>query len=386
MHDRVVELVDDFGARNCRPRQWLQARLAVAVDHHAGRQWAQIRPVTGNEHDAEMLVPSCGRGDSSWRPILGTAVVARLLERGFLYRIRRALQVPACRPVRARVLRRAELADAAAEFVGVEMSVTAVDERRERAVGEGQKRGVRALGGTCRVPGAGQRAHARNVPAAQEADDVDLMRALAEHDPAAARGRELLGSARTIEKIGVVLGVDHPHAAHRSAGDDLARAQDGAIEAVAVADDQKHVGTLGRVDHAATLFERDRHRFLDQRVLAARGRQRDVRGVMLMRRSDVNHFDAFVGAELVDRRVHPRAEVRGEAPGRFGARVCRGNQLEARIRGQRGEHQRERAPQTGDADAQSAFRHIGSPFRRRAGLTLGPSTARMKMPNVCLET
>src|SRR5207253_6827447 len=127
MHDRVVEFVDDFGAWNCRPGQRLQARLAVAVDHHAGRQWAQVRPVAGNEHDAEMLVPSCGRGDSSWRPILGTAVVARLLERGFLYRIRRALQVPACRPVRARVLRRAELADAAAEFVGVEMSVTAVD-------------------------------------------------------------------------------------------------------------------------------------------------------------------------------------------------------------------------------------------------------------------
>ena len=86
-------------------------------------------------------------------------------------------------------------------------------------------------------------------------------------------------------------------------------------------------------------------------MLAARGCQRDVRGVMLMWRSDVDHLDAFVGAKLVDRRVHSRAEVRGEAPGRVGARVCRGNQLEARIRGQGREHQRERAPQTGDADA-----------------------------------
>ncbi len=179
-----------------------------------------------------------------------------------------------------------------------------------------------------------QNSHALNVAAAQEPDHVDLMCTLAEHDPAATRGRKLLGPARTIEEIGVVLGVDHLHATHRSAVDDLARAQDWVIEAVAVADDQTHVGALGRVDHVAALFERDRHRFLDQRVLAAGGGQRDVRGVMLMRRSDINHLDAFVRAELVDRHIHPRAEVGSEAPGCLGARVRRGNQLESRIRGQ----------------------------------------------------
>ena len=93
------------------------------------------------------------------------------------------------------------------------------------------------------------------------------------------------------------------------------------------------------------------HRLLDEHMLSTRRGQRDVLGMMLMRRGDVNHLDAGIGAELLDRRIRPRAEVGGETRGRLDTRVRGRDQLEAQIRGQVGEHKRERAPQTRDADA-----------------------------------
>ena len=57
VNDRGVEFIDDVGARDLRFRQWLQARFAIAVNHHPRRQGAQVRPVAGYDDDAEVLVP-----------------------------------------------------------------------------------------------------------------------------------------------------------------------------------------------------------------------------------------------------------------------------------------------------------------------------------------
>src|SRR6266849_961374 len=78
--------------------------------------------------------------------VLGTAVVARVLERRFLVGVRRAFEISARRAVLARILGRAKLADGAAEFITVEMRVAAVEERCEGAIVEGQQRRERAFG------------------------------------------------------------------------------------------------------------------------------------------------------------------------------------------------------------------------------------------------
>src|SRR5260370_16358985 len=85
----------------------------------------------------------------------------------------------------------------------------------------------------------------------------------------------------------------------------------------------------------------------------------DVRGMMLVRRGDVDYFDGAVGTEILDRGIRPRAKVCGKAPRGLAARVRRGNQFDARIAGKRWQHQCERAPQTSDAHAQTALPHDG---------------------------
>ena len=140
----------------------------------------------------------------------------------------------------ARILGRAKLADAAADFIAVEMRVAAVKERCKGAVVEAQQRRERAFGRAISVPSARQRTHASDQSAAKESNDIDLMCALTEHHPAAALGDQLLRSPGAVQKIGVVLGVDHAHRSDRPAGDDFTGAQDRAIETVAVSDDHLH--------------------------------------------------------------------------------------------------------------------------------------------------
>jgi hypothetical protein len=83
--------------------------------------------------------------------------------------------------------------------------------------------------------------------------------------------------------------------------------------------------------------------------------------MMLVRRGDVDYFDGAVGAEILDRGIRPRTKVCAKVPGRLAARVRRGDQFDARIAGKRWQHQCERAPQTGDSDAQTTLAHDKSP-------------------------
>ncbi len=148
---------------------------------------------------------------------------------------------------------------------------------------EAEERRERPLGRTIAVPRAGQRAHAANEPAAQQSNDVDLVRALAEYHAATPGRDQLLRPPRAVHEIGVVLGVDHAQRPARAAGDDLARAQDGTIEAVAVADDHAHVRALRGIDHPAIVNVRGKGLWAGVELDAKRVKAKDVCLAMMRR-------------------------------------------------------------------------------------------------------
>src|SRR5947208_16485312 len=95
---------------------------------------------------------------------------------------------------------------------------------------------------------------------------------------AAACGVELLRSPRPVKEVGEVERGDHAQLAMRAAFYQFPGQSDGSIEAVAVADDQVLSGGARRVDHCAALLQRERHRLLDERMLAgAEGEARMLR-------------------------------------------------------------------------------------------------------------
>src|SRR5512146_190781 len=200
------------------------------------------------------------------------------------------------------------------------MSKAVVGEACEGAILEAEKG---AIGRTPAVPGAGRSAQAAHPPAAQETDDVDLVRRLVEDHAAALGGNELLGAARAIEEIREVERSDHPHRADLAARDDRAGAANGLIEAVAVADDQPDAGAARRLDHLSAISEAQRHRLLDKHVLAGLGRELCMLRVKLVWRGDVNRLDRVVAAKLVDALISWRREFGAEAGTRLGAGIGR---------------------------------------------------------------
>ena len=89
------------------------------------------------------------------------------------------------------------------ELVAVEEVVAAVDQRCGRAVFEFQEGGAVPFRGPRRIEYAGVGANAADPAAADQPDDLDLMRHLVEGDAAAARGVQLLRPPRAIQEIGV---------------------------------------------------------------------------------------------------------------------------------------------------------------------------------------
>ena len=89
------------------------------------------------------------------------------------------------------------------------MRVAAIGHGGECVVLESEERRIGAFGRTGGVPCSGHGAHAAHAPAAEQPHDVDLMRGLAEHHAAAARGVEFFRPARAIEEIREIERVDH---------------------------------------------------------------------------------------------------------------------------------------------------------------------------------
>ena len=254
------------------------------------------------------------------------------------------------------------------------MSVAAVGQGGEHAVVEPQQSRVRALGGPRRIPRAEHGAHAHRATAGEEAHDVDLVRGLAEHDAAALLGAQLLGPARAIEEIRVVERLDHAHAAEIAAPDQLARGEVGRVEAVAVPDDQVHAGRGASRDHVVALGQRQRHRLLDQHVLAhCRGELR-MRGMEAVGTGDVDRLHGGIGDQLLDACVRSCAEIALELRARRLARVAGSNELDARIGAKGRQHQRERAAQADDAETDRGGCHRVIAIGR--GCLTGPASAR----------
>jgi hypothetical protein len=89
----------------------------------------------------------------------------------------------------------------------------------------------------------------------------------------------------------------------------------------AVADHQRGARRCRGVDHRLAFGERDGHRLLDERVLAARCGGDDVLRMQLVRRGDVHRVDVSVFAHRLDRRVRAPAELALELTARFLARI-----------------------------------------------------------------
>ena len=127
--------------------------------------------------------------------------------------------------------------------------------------------------------------------------------------PPPERGRELLGPPRAVEEVGEIERGDHADRAEFTAFAELAHARDRAIEAVAVADDQDAAGARGRLDQRRAFVERDRHRLLEQHVLAMVEGERRMMGMELMRRGDVDDVDVGACAQRLDVVERGTAEV-----------------------------------------------------------------------------
>ena len=214
-------------------------------------------------------------------------------------RARLRLAASSCSGVRGGGLRRgartrslAPFADAADQLGAGKMPVAVVDGGRGGAVGEIQKDGVGADRAAALVPVEGRGAHALDQPAADQPQDVDLMRALAIGDAAALPDVELGGAARPRHPIGEVPGVDHADAAERAGRHDLAHARDRQIVAVRMPDLEDDAGARGRLDHRLRLLDADRHRLLGQDVLFRRAGLRDMLGMQFGRRRDVDGVEA----------------------------------------------------------------------------------------------
>src|SRR6185436_1848866 len=285
----AIKLVDHLRARDPGLRQPLEALLAVAVDHHYGWRWAQVRFFAGHDKHAEVLVRARLR-----LPEFRAAVVTGFLDGEFVLAVGQGLPG---QPISLRILLLAHLADPAHELVGIEMGVAAVDEGGDDAVVEIQQARVRALGGPRHVPEAGVGPNTAHLAAREQAHDVDLVRRLVEHHAAAGAGAELLGPPRAVEKVGEVERGDHANRAIGSSFDNLFRLQNRGIKAVAVADDELHAVVARRVVHGAAIFERKGHRLLDQHVLLRRAREPRLAGVELVRRGYVDHLYGRVGAQ-----------------------------------------------------------------------------------------
>ena len=151
-----------------------------------------------------------------------------------LARVKKSPRVAA---VPVRLLGRSAFRDPVVPLVAVEEIVGAERDRRGSTALEIKKR--RAMPGrrARAVERADARAH-RSDAAAQQADDLDLMRELIEGDAPAPLGVELIGPMRPEKEIVVVEAQDHAEPAHFSALDDPAHLADIRIEGMGMADDQ----------------------------------------------------------------------------------------------------------------------------------------------------
>ena len=255
----------------------------------------------------------------------------------------------------ARLLGHAPFADAADQLGAGEIAVAVVDRGRGRAVGEIQEDRVRADRAAALVPVEGRGAHALHQPAADQPQDVDLVRALAVGDAAALRDVELGGPPRPRHPVGEVPGVDHADAAERaatprsracarSAGRSCANARPGARRRRA----RPPRPSPAPARRGSPSASRSARAFSRRRP--ARRARDAVRSASRCR----PHRARRAAASTADRRCTAAPVSRGDGlahlRGRFGDR----HQLERRIAANRRQERPARGPHSDDPDADFA--------------------------------
>ena len=157
------------------------------------------------------------------------------------------------------------------------------------------------------------------------------MRRLVEHRAAALRGVEFFRAARAVEKVRVVERVIMRTAPNAPLAISSRVRRIGASNEWLWPTIRCTPRVARRIDHGGAILERERHRLLDQHVLAVLRGENRVARVMLMRRRDIDDLDRRIGAKVFDRFVGPGRKILRKAAARLGARVGRGDQLDARI-------------------------------------------------------
>ena len=202
--------------------------------------------------------------------------------------------------------------------------------------------------------------HAVYTSATQQAHYVNLVRRLAVDDATTGRRVELFRTTRAVQEIGEIHRRDHPDIAKHAAVDELPRAPDRQVEAVAVADDEMHARTAGRLDHAGAFFQAQGHRLFDHHMLAERCGQAHMTGMKLVRRGNIEHFHRRVSAKRFDGRMAGCAEVALELrPGRRN-RVGGAHQLDAAVMHEGRQHQGKCPTQAHNADLHFPTAHRSS--------------------------
>ena len=152
-----------------------------------------------------------------------------------------------------------------------------------------------------RIPVERLRAHALRASAAEQAQNVELVRALAKRDATAARFIEFFGTPRTIHPIAIVHVVQLPRAAERTARDEFAHRAIRLVITVRVPDLQHHARAL----RAASIIACASSSvvaigFSHSTCLPAVRCRDDLRGVQIGRRRDIHGVDEIGCQQLVE--------------------------------------------------------------------------------------
>src|SRR4249919_998288 len=113
--------------------------------------------------------------------------------------------------------------------------------------------------------------------------------------------------------------------------------------------------TASSIDDCGAFFERQRHRLLNEKMLAMLCRKRCMSGVQLMRRCYINHLDRRIDTKLFNRGVRAGGKLLGKALSCVGTRVRCRHQVDAWVGLKRRQHHGKCAPEAGYADAQLVF-------------------------------
>jgi hypothetical protein len=182
----------------------------------------------------------------------------------------------------------APFADVEAKLRARQVAVAVVNGRGCGAVRELQPGRVGAGRSPRRVPVEGRGAHAFQEPAAEQADDVELVGALPVNDAAAKPGIEFVGTARPVDPVGEAPRVNHAQPAEVAAGDDLAHGPDGQVVAVRMPHQEHDPRSFRRGDHGLRAGQGRRHRLFGQHMLSRGAGEDHMFAVQFGRRSDVD--------------------------------------------------------------------------------------------------